>query len=191
MAEKYQNYDCGDTGQVMHVFEGILAEKQRYAQTFTPSTAHSVTQVAMRLRQKGTAPTPYTVGIFATSGGLPTGDALASAEFVTTGITTDLGGEMKLITLDSPTNLSAGIVYAIKLIGAVGEGSINNCIQWYYAPEGNPYADGQACESIGGLPWEAKEDADAGFEEWGNPAPPVGAMGKVRGFDFRGRGFRP
>lgn len=163
MATKYENYDCGDSGH------GYFSHSTyAHAQTFTPDTHHTCTHVALRLWKRGIPPTTYTVGVFTTSGGLPTGNLVVSATLDGTEITDVSGGEMKLVALDNSTNLASGTVYAVGIV-APAEGDTNNCLVWLFGGwgNGNPYADGQACKSIG-AGWEAEAGYDFGFEEWGD-----------------------
>lgn len=165
MATKYEYYDCGASGHAYYPYD-----QNRYAQTFTPGANHTCTQVAIRVFQRGTSPTPYTVAVYATSGGLPTGSALASATFIATDITSNTDGEMKLVTLDDSTNLLSGVVYAIVLSGVLEEGDTNNCLGWLFGGwgNGNPYADGQVCKLVPPAGWAAESGYDFGFEEWGD-----------------------
>lgn len=196
MADKYQNYDCGDTGTVLRPL-GL----DRMGQVFKPEIRHQITLVGMRIRKKGTPPPIYRVQIEACDNSLPFSspdlpEILGQADFETAPITALGGGEMKLVELDSPVTVEVDIYYGMVLIPAdAGGGDVNNSLQWYYKSDTNPYARGHACQSINTWPcaWTEIVDGDAGFEEWGEPAPPevVGVMGKIRGFNFRGRGFRP
>lgn len=187
MAEKYQNYDCGDTGFVLRPYSFSPAYWD--GQTFTPEVRHTLTILAMRVRKIGTPPPLYKVELQETTNHLPNGIVLAVATFETAPITALAGGEMKLVELDSPYVVEDGIEYA-EVLFPTTNGDFNNTLQWYWQTDTNPYPRGEACQRLN-APWEAAVNADAGFEEWGEEAPPVGAMGKVRGFDFRGRGFRP
>jgi len=161
MATKYQNYDCGDTDHVLRPY----AASYDAGQTFTPQIRHLLTQVVMRLRKAGTPPANYKVEIFPTTAGLPTGNALAEATFASAPITTDLGGEMKLVVLDTPCTVEIDVEYAIVLTPTTN-GDFNNTLQWYWQTDTNPYARGEACYRSGGA-WIAGTNADAGFEEWG------------------------
>ncbi|MBA7553159.1 hypothetical protein ES705_45746 [subsurface metagenome] len=185
MATKFENYDCGNTGFGLRPYAALYAA----AQTFTPEVRHSLTILGVRIKKNGTPPAYYKIELRETTNHLPTLVILAEATFETAPITIDPGGEMKLVELDSLYVVEAGIEYAEVLI-PVTDGDFNNTLFWYWQTLTNPYPRGDACSRSGG-PWEQQISCDAGFEEWGEPAPPVGAMGKVRGFDFRGRGFRP
>ena len=194
MAEKYQNYDCGDTGKVLRPY-GL----DRIGQIFKPEIRHQITQVGMRLRKNGSPPAIYRVQIEACDNSLPYSnpdypEVLGQADFESAPITGVAGGEMKLVELDSPIVVEAEIYYGMALWTS-GGGGVNDCLMWYYMNAGNPYPRGHACQSINLYPcvWTEIVDGDAGFEEWGEPPPPelAGVIGRFRGFDYQGRGFRP
>lgn len=137
-----------------------------FAQTFTPSIAHPITSVKLKLARGGT-PGTITVGIRATSGGQPTGSDLC---FGTTNGNTlpgfGVGFEWRGITLGSGYSLSAGTTYAIVV--RAPNGDFNNSLCWQSDSPGT-YAGGTGRRSLNsGSSWTLF-NVDFGFEEYGDP----------------------
>ena len=83
------------------------------AQSFTPATAHKITSVKLKLHKVGSPTGNLTVGIYATSGGRPTGAALVSGTIDSSTISAT--PTVYEITLGSGYDLTASTVYAIML----------------------------------------------------------------------------
>ena len=100
-------------------------------QTFTASSSYKITSVELKLYRMG-SPGTLTVGIYATSGDLPTGTALCSG--TTDGDTLPTGSpyEWREITLGAGFQLTQDVKYAIAL-SAPG-GSLFNWVYWRYRP---------------------------------------------------------
>jgi hypothetical protein len=119
-------------------------ENYLLAQTFTAGTSGTLEAVTLNVGDtvvleksdlfQLTAYGDLVVGIYATSGGLPTGVALASASF--TGVTS---GTTLIAEFGSPPALTSGTQYAIVLqAGTAG------LINWLGVCDGDPYTGGQA-----------------------------------------------
>ncbi|GAI02948.1 unnamed protein product, partial [marine sediment metagenome] len=111
MAELYEYYNTGDTG-----YWRLNIATERIAQTFTPSIAHKITSVKLKLARTG-SPGILTVSIRATNGeGHPTGGDLCSG--TTNGNTLPVypSTEWREITLGAGYNLASDTKYAIQLI---------------------------------------------------------------------------
>lgn len=156
----YEFYNTGDDNNV------LVRNGQWFAQTFTPSTSHTITSVKLLLERTGT-PGTVTIGIRATDGsGKPTGSDLA------TGITdADTlpglggGGEWREITLGDGASLSAGTKYAIVVRDP--DSVINNRLYWRGDATSPTYTDGSMLFSLdSGSTWTANLTFDLMFEEW-------------------------
>jgi hypothetical protein len=141
------------------------------AQTFTPSVAHTITSVKLKIFRIGT-PGTINVGIRATSSGQPAGSDLCSGTINGDSLTTDTGGAWYEITLGGGYGLSAGTTYAIVVRATSGDGS--NYVGW--RTDSTPtYAGGTLLlSSNNGSGWTSVANYDSMFEEWGDPLDAVG-----------------
>jgi len=164
MATKYTYYITGDD----------LDQSARaafwHAQTFTPTTAHIITSVKLKLWRVG-SPGTLTVGIRAVDGtGKPTGGDLCSGTTNGNTLPTEAPYEWRGITLGAGANLSASTKYAI-VVRATG-GNDSNYANWRADSSSPTYAGGEQFESPNsGSSWSAY-GYDSMFEEWGEPIPP-------------------
>ena len=138
-------------------------------QTFTPSVAHTITSVWLRLYRSG-SPGTVTVGIRATSSGHPTGADLCSGTTDGDVITTVTAGDWYEITLGDGYALSASVQYAIVVRAITGNAS--NQLFWKMDATSPTYAGG-ALESsaTSGVSWSTNTGIDLMFEEWGVVSP--------------------
>jgi len=156
----YEYYNTGDDNHCW------LYGTTWVAQTFTPSVAHTITSVKLKLFRVG-SPGTITVSIRATSGGQPTGSDLCSG--ITTGdtLTTSALGEWREITLGSGYGLSAGTTYAIVVRATSGNSS--NYVWWRVDSSSPTYGGGMyLLSSNSGSSWISGASYDLMFEEWGN-----------------------
>jgi hypothetical protein len=151
----FEYYNAGgDSWRQIHGFNWS-------AQTFTPSTSHTITSVKI-LASKGGNPGTVTVGIRATSGGNPTSGDLCSGTI--NGNT--FNGSWEEISLSGSCGLSAGTKYAI-VVRAPG-GDIWNWISWKNETTSATYSGGNYTISTnGGSGWSEDISRDFMFEEWG------------------------
>lgn len=174
MANLYEYYNTGD-GYGFYVY-GTTWE----AQTFTPSTAHKITSVKLKLYRQG-SPGTLTVSIRATDGeGLPTGEDLCSG--TTNGNTLPLGSPYtwREITLGDGADLSADTKYAI--VARAPAGDVTNTVFWRADISSPTYEGGNFASSTdSGDSWTGNTSYDFMFEDWGEAiAPPV--VGRSFGF---------
>ena len=103
----YEHYDSGDNSLI-----AVFADRW-VAQTFTPSAAHTITSVKLKLYRNGSPGTMH-VGIRATNAtGQPTGGTLCLGSINGSSLTTDSGGVWYEIDLGGGYPLSASTLYAI------------------------------------------------------------------------------
>jgi hypothetical protein len=156
----YEYYNTGDDNHVW------LYGSTWVAQTFTPSVAHTITSVKLKLFRVG-SPGTVTVSIRATSGGQPTGSNLCSGTTSGDTLTTSAPGEWREITLGSGYGLSAGTTYAIVVRATSGDGS--NYVWWRVDGSSPTYGGGMyLLSSDSGSSWTSGASYDLMFEEWGN-----------------------
>lgn len=170
MSERYEYYNTGDNTR-----DNVWGARWR-AQTFTPSVAHKVTSVKLKLF-RNVSPGFVTVSIKATDGeGHPTGIDLCSG--TTDGNTLPLiaAPEWREITLGDGADLLADTKYAI-VVRVLG-GDEYNYIGWR-ADKTGEYAGGNwEYSNNSGSSWAALSARDFMFEEWGEPL----AVGYSRGY---------
>lgn len=170
MSQLYEHYNVGDDHR--QALQVIIWG----AHTFTPSIAHKITYVMLKLFRYGN-PGPVTVSIRATDGnGHPTGEDLCSETIDGNGLTTNNNGDWYEITLGAGCDLAASTKYAIVV--RVPNSSWSYMIGWRTDTSSPTYVDGNVEESSdSGLSWTAIVTKDFMFEEWGEPlAPPAVGM---------------
>jgi hypothetical protein len=156
----YEHYNTGDDNHA-YIFGNYWV-----AQTFTPSVAHTITSVKLKLFRNG-SPGTITVSIRATSGGQPTGSDLCSGTTSGNTLTTSTPGEWRETALGSGYGLSAGTTYAI-VVRATG-GDASNYV-WWRLDTGSTYGGGMYLYSMNsGSSWISGASYDLMFEEWGDP----------------------
>lgn len=147
----------------------IVHEPFQAGQTFIPEKRH----VLSRIHLHGYVPFEYeaqfTVKIMATSGGLPTGEPLATASVPYELL--PLPGEEYWITIDIPQEpeLQAGVMYAIVVCHTASEPF---GYRWTTDgdDEGADYPLGTMVNSVdGGISWMISDLYDCCFQEWGYP----------------------
>ena len=160
MATLYEYYNTGDdSARSFHDISWV-------AQTFTPSTAHKITSVKLKLYRVG-SPGTITVGIRATDGsGHPTGEDLCSGTTDGDTLTSDSGGEWREVTLGAGYNLSASTKYAIVVRATSGDA--DNDGHWRADGSSPTYSGGIYEYSINsGAGWTIGPAYDLMFEDWG------------------------
>lgn len=158
MATRYEHWDTAAGATY-----GLSASVWR-GQTFTPIETHEIQYVILRLNRPGVGdPGVITADIYAASGGLPTGSALASG--TTLGTTLPAAPTDRQLDLDVPVVLRAGSQYAIT----VHASSVGQSAGLEYATVAG-YAGGTYLESFDtGATWVSGSAVDFMFEEWGVP----------------------
>ena len=161
-------YSREDTRQEYYIegddTDAWVHENNWYAQTFTPSQAHSIAWVKLKLSRTG-SPGTSTVSIKATDGsGHPTGADLTSGTIDGNNLTTDSEGAWYIISL-TPYVLSASTKYAIVV--RAPSGNIGNRLNWRFDGSSPTYAGGNFEHSDdAGSSWTAYTGRDFMFEEW-------------------------
>jgi len=160
----YESYNTGDDSN------NTMYGSNWYAQTFTPSVAHKIASVKLKLYRSG-SPGTVTVSIRATDGnGHPTGSDLCSGTINGNGLTTSTSGAWYEITLGSGYDLSAGTKYAIVV--RAPNGNPSNRLYWRRDRSSPTYAGGcWESSTNNGSTWSSSTNRDMMFEEWGNRAP--------------------
>lgn len=162
----YEYYNTGDDGSA--TVQGI----NWYAQTFTPSVAHKITSVKLKLYRTG-SPGEITLSIRATSGNHPTGADLCSGTTDGDTLTTDTAGEWREITLGAGYDLVAGTKYAIVV--RVLTGDIDNKAHWRWDATSPSYTRGNLELSLNsGSSWTSYTGHDLMFEEYGEKPITIG-----------------
>lgn len=133
------------------------ANQTEWGQTFTTRKydRQRLISVVFKMDRIGT-PGDITVGIYATSGGTPTGSALATKTFTvsSTGSTTE-----QTITFDTPVALSSNTLYAI----VITPGTITTANYYRFdVNSSSVYSGGTALEKQSGI-WEADTQGDLEF----------------------------
>ena len=161
MSTKYENYITGSEGG-QHVIGGTSWQ----GQTFTPSINHILASVKMKVHRTG-SPGTLTVGIRATTSGLPSGADKSSGTYSGDGVTTNVAGEWIEITFSTGTLAVASIKYAIvcRCPNAAG----GNYLTWHADTTGPTYTGGSLVQGISGSGWSEATESDEMFEEWGDP----------------------
>jgi hypothetical protein len=162
MSTKYEYYITGDDD-----FLG-LGIAIWGAQTFTPSAAHTITSVKLKLYKYGAETVgTITVGIRAVdANGRPTGNDLCSGT-MDGGVLTNTPTWYE-ITLGAGYNLSASIKYAIVV--RAPNASWAYALQWRADWSSATYAGGCVEYSTNsGVDWTDYATQDMMFEEWGDP----------------------
>jgi hypothetical protein len=162
----YEYYNTGDDW-ADDVYSTFWA-----SQTFTPSVAHTITSVKLKLYRQG-SPGIMTVSIRATdASGHPTGADLCSGTIDGSAITTDSAGAWYEITLGSGYALSANTKYAIVCRAPNGVNA-NNAVRWRGDSTSPTYAGGcREYSNNSGTSWTSHTSEDLMFEEWGTSGEP-------------------
>ncbi|GAI89417.1 unnamed protein product, partial [marine sediment metagenome] len=162
MATLYEYYITGDDTNA------FICETYWLAQTFTPSIAHKITSVKLKLYRTG-LPGTGTISIKATDGaGHPTGGDLCSGTIDGNTLTTNAAGAWYEITLGAGYDLNADTKYAIVV--RITGGSTSNCIRWRCDETSPTYTPG--CFEVSdnsGSSWTSNTGIDFMFEDWGEP----------------------
>lgn len=157
MSTKYEEYS-GYTG-------GMACYGAKwFGQTFTPSTAHTLASVKVKLTKAAGASGTITFAIYATTSGHPSGSVLCSGTIEASTLSDSVKTEHE-ITMGTEINLAASTQYA--LVASMPSGSGTNYIRWW-AGSGS-YSGGcyeQSTDS--GATWASGTSTDFDFETWGN-----------------------
>ena len=160
----YESYNTGDDFDI-----ALNNDARKWGQTFTPSNAHDITSVKLKLF-KTNSPGDMTVEIYATDGsGHPTGAALASGTIAAADISsTSSPGDWYECTFGSSALLSASTKYGIVL-STSGTWDATNFIVWREDGSSATYSGGNYMYLDTGTWYDGPND-DFMFEEYGTAA---------------------
>jgi len=133
-----------------------IYDSRQAAQTFQSAAPIYVTHVDLGLHVQGTPPNVLTVGIYATSGGDPTGSALATGSVAVAGVGTE-EGLISRVQITPGLHLEAGVLYAIVLFTTGGD--TNNDWHWNFDSTSADYANGQKLTYLAAV-WTAQPTQD-------------------------------
>ena len=145
-----------------------LYPTQAQGQTFTTTSAHEISQVRLEMGKGSPIPGTITASLYATNGGYPTGDALASGSIEGYALPTYTGTETAIFYLDTPFDAEDATLYAIVVTHTGGEGASD--LRWRWNTQ-NVYADGAAFKYDS--PWEADGVGDRDFQIYGGYDSPI------------------
>lgn len=156
LSTKQENY--GINGDAYASVYGV----NWFAQTFTPTVAHTITEVYVYVDGTG-APGSVTVDVTNTAAGAPDEtDVLCTGTFDGT----TPAGVWVRVSMGAGAALTASTLYAIIL--SVPTGDAGNYSQWRYDTAGATYAGGVYFASgDSGATWAATANRDFLFSEWG------------------------
>ena len=138
-----------------------------YAQTFTASASYHITHVELELTTYAADETrSITISIRETSGGLPTGDDLATATIVATSLSGYIP-TFRIAALSTGISLTSGTVYAIVIRELANDG-----LRWFANSNVvDPYAGGMTCISqnsgVDWIEWDINDYGDFSFKTKG------------------------
>jgi hypothetical protein len=157
----FEYYNTGDDSATLSY------DNYWYAQTFTPSQAHTITSVKLLL-YRGGSPGTVTVSIKATDGsGHPTGGDLCSGTTNGNTLTTSPTGEWREITLGAGYALADSTKYAI-VVRAI-DADISNYFYLRFDNSAATYIGGNyEVSNNSGSSWNKASNYDFMFEEYGD-----------------------
>jgi len=145
-------------------------------QTFTPQITYNLTSIKLKLFRTGTSEGAiYNCFLFATSGGLPTGNYLRYKGIYANNITTNANGEWVEFVFSSSYTVNAGTKYAILLGYQVGSGVAGDVSIWWHEDVSSPsYSGGNKVFSTdGSVTFDNYYGTDMYFETYGTYPPAV------------------
>ena len=151
----YERYQTGDDAS-LSVY-GANWE----AQTFTPTIAHTINRVQLKVRRVG-SPGTAILGIRATAANLPSGADLTIGTLDANGLPTDK--DIWVIASVTSYALGAGTRYAIVV--RAPDGDADNYLAWRADVTSPTYANGARCySSDSGVSWTEDASRDFIFEQ--------------------------
>lgn len=168
MSTRYEYYNTGDEGNSSSIYDTTWG-----AQTFTPSIAHKITSVKLKLFSI-LSPGIVTVSIRATDvNNHPAGNDLCSGTINGNTLTTDYAGEWYEIALGSGCNLSASTKYAIVVRAPNIEPASE--LRWIMDTTNPTYTGGcYEWSENSGTSWLSSTSLDLMFEDWGEAPSIIG-----------------
>jgi len=142
-----------------------IGKNYETVQTFKAGANYNINSVKLKLTNASVGTGTLTIGIYAVSGGEPSGAALTTGNMDLS--TMSLGSAWYEITLSSPTALTSGAEYAI--VASSADNSEN--VSWLKS-DGN-YTNGKAGYARDGGEWLMSDTTDLLFETYDDFSPPV------------------
>lgn len=159
MATLHENYQTGYNGTYS------TYGARWHGQSFTTTSAHSVTSVKCYAYKNG-SPGTVTVEIYATSGGLPTGSALTSGTFNGNSIGDGIGNIGWVETTLTEYSLSNSTQYAI--VYHLGGDDANDIRLGRNTSTASYDGGAELYSTDSGSTWTDVSTFDEYFEVWGN-----------------------
>ena len=154
---------------------GQLSSNLQIAGTFQAASATPISTLGIQLKKVGTPADNVFLDLYATSGGIPTGSAIASSSTGVAGGTVTTSYADYSWTMSSPFTPVAGTVYAAVLRRTSGsDDSLNHYVAAGYASGGSPLAreclwNGSAWSSAAGAILAVKANGSVPFDPNSNP----------------------
>lgn len=141
-------------------------------QTFTAGQAGSLDRVDLDLAIAGNVTQPLTVGIYASSGGVPTGSALGSGTVSAAGLQQAPSFTWTPVPISPPVAITSGQQYAIVASSPNQVNPLSNAWVWAIACAPNPYAGGTSVESSNsGSSWSPDSLCSTAFKTYVDVGP--------------------
>jgi hypothetical protein len=134
------------------------------SQTFTPVTTHAFNAVSLQLYKAGSPTYTVTIGLYATTGDVPTGSPLASTTFLASSLTTT--ATWYEFQFSTGYEVAAGTKYAIVL--SATDGATGNMVYWRLNPAGTYSRGMKALSANQGTAWTTYSAHDFMFKEGGS-----------------------
>ena len=162
-AKSYDLDQSQTTGRDFDAGLNTTSSVEKRAQTFTPTITGVMPFVDLNII-KVLAPTGYlTVALYATSGGVPTGAALATADKLDVSLVSTSAQWVRFV-FRTPATLTASTVYAIVASVSYATGN-TNYIAWCSDSTSPAYAGGSIA-NYNGTTWSADATVDTLFRAY-------------------------
>jgi hypothetical protein len=157
----YARLWTGQTQTAQDTATDTIYDANWYGQTFTPEVGETnVGSVIANMTVTGSPSGTYRCSIFATTGGLPTGSALGTADLLTSAMA---NGSNEFI-FTTPVTVAVGSLYAIVIKEQAGTINSTNCYSWNYQSGGSTYLNGTRLSSANsGGTWVSDGTTDRAF----------------------------
>jgi hypothetical protein len=134
------------------------------SQTFTPVTTHTFNAVSLQLYKAGSPTYTVTISLYATTGDVPTGSALASTTFLASSLATT--ATWYDFQFSTAYEVTSGTKYAIVL--SATDGAVGTLVYWRVNTAGTYSRGMKALSANQGTSWTTSSTADFMFKEGGS-----------------------
>lgn len=163
-AKSYDLDQSQTTGRDFDAGLNTASSVEKRAQTFTPTLTGVMPFVDLNVIKVG-APTGYlTVALFATSGGVPTGAALATADKLDLSLITTSSAQWVRFAFRTPATLTASTVYAVVASVSYSVGAVNYIA--LCSDSTAPSYTGGSIANYNGTTWSADATTDTLFRTY-------------------------